>query len=78
MPSFIPATGITLHLEGECVNRIGVLCRTWSAKQKPDENAATTGAPVPPGTVALQPLASASGSVRFLAQYLSQHSSWKT
>src|SRR5271166_5605170 len=24
MPSFIPATGITLHLEGECVNRIGV------------------------------------------------------
>jgi len=25
MPSFIPATGITLHLEGECVNRIGVL-----------------------------------------------------
>src|SRR5208337_1543984 len=25
MPSFIPATGITLHLEGECVNRIGVV-----------------------------------------------------
>ena len=25
MPSFIPATGITLHLEGECVNRIGVI-----------------------------------------------------
>jgi len=25
MPSFIPATGITPHLEGECVNRIGVV-----------------------------------------------------
>jgi len=24
MPSFIPATGITLHLVGVCVNRIGV------------------------------------------------------
>ncbi len=24
MPSFIPATGITLHLAGVCVNRIGV------------------------------------------------------
>src|SRR5208337_2466220 len=28
MPSFIPATGITLHLEGECVNRIGVRATT--------------------------------------------------
>src|SRR5271165_1960618 len=26
MPSFIPATGITLHLAGVCVNRIGVVC----------------------------------------------------
>ena len=25
MPSFIPATGITLHLVGVCVNRIGVV-----------------------------------------------------
>ena len=35
MPSFIPATGITLHLAGVCVNRIGVLQSkprtTWGA-----------------------------------------------
>ena len=31
MPSFIPATGITLHLVGVCVNRIGVLASTAGA-----------------------------------------------
>ena len=30
MPSFIPATGITLHLAGVCVNRIGVEGTTFT------------------------------------------------
>src|SRR5208337_3017866 len=33
MPSFIPATGITLHLEGECVNRIGVIGSSCCGKR---------------------------------------------
>src|SRR5271165_5002824 len=31
MPSFIPATGITLHLAGVCVNRIGVIVTSSEA-----------------------------------------------
>ena len=51
MPSFIPATGITLHLEGECVNRIGVVgtTETMISAYLAREIARIGGKPLPRG-----------------------------